>query len=152
VRAECLTGLRRTADAVAVLDRGLAAHPGDPRLLRLRSEAHLAADAPKEAAALLEKAAAADPYDARVRYQLTLAYNGLGRATDAAAEQRRFDAIQKDRTRRTDLEREAMKRPWDAGVRRELAAVCDRLGRPKLAVMWRQAADACPPPGTAVTP
>jgi tetratricopeptide (TPR) repeat protein len=149
LRADCHLGQNRRDEARALLDRALAAHPRSLELLRGRAKLHLAAGEYKEAANLLEQAVAIDRNDLTSRHQLAQAYEALGRPTDAAEQRRLHEQTQKALEELTKLNQEATKRPWDAAVRRRLAQVCQQLGKADLAVMWLEAADACPasPPG-----
>src|SRR5262249_26461801 len=132
-------------EARALLDKALAQHPTDGRLLRLRGQVYLSDRQPEQAATLLEKAVALDAQDPLSRHQLALAYTQLGRSGDAAAQQERVKESRDRMALLTQLSKEAMDKPWDARVRLRLAEVCTQAGRADLAEMWRRAAQACPP-------
>jgi predicted Zn-dependent protease len=114
--------------------------------LRLRARLYLAVPEPQAAAALLERVLVIDPHDYARHYQLAQAYESLQRGEDAA-EQRRLAQQTKDAlVEVTNLVKEAGDKPWDGSVRARLAELCQQLGKPELAVRWRRAAEACPPP------
>ncbi|MFO0799061.1 MAG: tetratricopeptide repeat protein [Gemmataceae bacterium] len=142
-RAEALRGLARRADAVAVADRAIVAHPSDGALRRLRGQLHLDDGNAPAAVLALEAAAARLPADYQTHFLLAQAYTATGRAADATRSATRAEELRKALDRATTLTREAMDRPWDAAVRLELATVTETLGEPKLAALWRAAAAAC---------
>ena len=155
-RAECLWGLRRGAEAGELLDAALARGPAEADLLRLRARIHLADQKPEPAAELLERVVRDHPHDHASRYQLSLAYEGLGRSADAAEQRKLVEKTQAELKRLTDLVHEAGDKPWDGSLRRRAAELCRGLGRPDLAAAWQRAAAACPPapeePPAAPTP
>jgi tetratricopeptide (TPR) repeat protein len=144
LRAECLWGLGRAAEAEALLDEALAAHPRALELLRLRGKLHLDARQPREAVARLEQALQVDRHDHASRYLLAQVYESLGQATAAAEHRRLLQETQEYLKTLTQLSEEATHKPWDAGLRWRMAEVCEQLNKPELAKMWRQAAAACP--------
>jgi tetratricopeptide (TPR) repeat protein len=149
LRAECLYGLGRPGEAARVLDEARSPGVPSPRWLRVRAQVHADAGEMTAAAAFLEKALQIDAHDCPCRYQLALAYERLGRRTEAAEQRRLLEQSQRWFQELSDLSGEAMRKPLDAAVRRRLADVCTRLDKPELAQMWRRAAAACPPEGTA---
>ncbi len=146
LRAECLWGLGRVAEAKALLDKALADVPESVELLRLRAKLHLDAKEPQAAVTLLLQALDIDPQDTSSRYQLVQAYHLLGRTADVAEQQRLLDEIDKRFKEMTRLSREAMEKPWDEAVRLRLADLCEKLQKHDMAQMWRRAAAACPKP------
>jgi Flp pilus assembly protein TadD len=145
LRAEALWGQGKAAATRELLDRALSEHPRCVELLRLRAKVHLAAEEFAQAAALLERVVALERHDHASRYELAKAYEGLGRAADAAEQRRLGKRTQDYLTELTSLTQKAMSSPWDAGLHRRLADLCEKLDRPDLAVMHRKAAEACPP-------
>jgi tetratricopeptide (TPR) repeat protein len=143
VRAECLMGLRETAEARRLLDEGLVAEPRAAALLLLRSRLHLDAGNFEAAAALLERAMDSDPHDPVSRHQLGKAYAGLGRLREADEQQRRSQQIQDDLEKMTRLNQAADAKPWDAAIRQRLAELAHKLGKHAEAAMWEEAAAAC---------
>jgi tetratricopeptide (TPR) repeat protein len=149
LRAECLWGNGDTSTALALLDQVLADKPNEVLPLVLRARIHIGAGEDREAAALLERAVAINPGCADCRYQLALAYRGLGRTRDAAEQQRLADQVVAEQKEMARLNDEANQRPWDAEVRRRLAALCEQRGKPDEAAMWLKAAAACAQAGSA---
>ena len=143
VRAECLRGLGRSREAAELLDGARSADSGAAHH-RLRGQLDQDLRRPAEALLSFERAVARDPFDYQARYLLGQAYAAAGRPDEAAKEFARVETLKKDLDRITDLTHEAMAHPRDAGVRLRLAKVCDDLGKPKLAAMWRRAAQAAP--------
>ena len=143
VRAECLRGLGRSREAAEQLDGAATAESGAAHH-RLRGQLYQDRMRPAEALASFERAVERDPYDYQSHYLLGQAYTEAGRPADAAKESARVETLKKDLDRITELTREAAARPWDADVRLRLARVCEDLGKPKLAAMWRRAAQAAP--------
>ena len=144
VRAECLNGLGRHAEAVALLERVLAARPTSARALRCRALIHVAAGEAAAALPLLEQVLRADPYDFLSRYPLAQALEALNRGAEAADQRRRADQSRDLLAELSRLNKEASARPTDAAVRRRLAGVADQLGKRDMAEMWRRAAALCP--------
>lgn len=149
LRAECLWGAGEASAARALLEQVLADEPDGVPPLLLLARIHIAAGEDREAAAILEKAVAIDPGYTEPHYQLALAYRGLGRAGDAAEQQRIADQITADQKEMARLNQEANDHPWDAEVRRRLALLCEKRGKPDEAAMWLKAALACAQSGPA---
>ncbi|MCI0464235.1 MAG: tetratricopeptide repeat protein [Gemmataceae bacterium] len=152
LRAECLYGLGRSAEAIRVLDQAPNSGPPSPRWLRLRAQLHADAGELRAAADLLQKALDADPHDCPCRYQLAQVYERLGRRPEAAEQRGLLEQSQRLYTQLGDLNQQAIQKPHDAGVRRRLAEVCGQLGKLDLAQMWLRAAAACPPPESPPSP
>jgi len=145
VRAECLWGLRRAAEAGDLLDGALTRYPGEAELLRIRARMHLADQKAQLAADLLERVLREHPHDHTSRYQLSLAYESLGRSADAAEQRRLVNETQAQLKQLTDLVHELGDKPWDGSLRRRAAQLCKELGRHDLAASWLRAAATCPP-------
>jgi tetratricopeptide (TPR) repeat protein len=144
LRGECLWGLGRSSEAQALLDDAIAKFPRAAELLRLRAKIYLGASEVQAAVPLLERAVTLDRNDYAARYLLAQAYQALGRTTDAAEQRRLADQTKESLQQVSDLITRASDKPWDASVRKNLAELCQKLGKPKLAVMWRKAAQCCP--------
>jgi tetratricopeptide (TPR) repeat protein len=145
LRAECLYGVGRGAEAAQDLDPLLAAQPPSPRALRVRAQIHAAAGETGAAAALLEKALQLDSHDHASRYQLVQAYEALGRRKEAAEQRLLLEQTEELLKQLSDLNQEANDKPTDPEIRRRLAKVCASLGKEDLAKMWLRAVAACPP-------
>jgi tetratricopeptide (TPR) repeat protein len=145
LRGECLVGMARTAEAQALLDRGLKEYPVSVKLLQQRAKLYQDAHQSKEAAALLERAIKIDPGDYTGHYLLAQAYESLDLTTQAAEERRISEQIKGYLVEMTRLNEEATNNPWNASIRRRIAEICVKLGRPDQANLWLQAAAACTP-------
>jgi tetratricopeptide (TPR) repeat protein len=144
-RAECLYGQEQITEAKTLLDRAIVDHPTEVELLRLRARLHEDAHELESAAAVLLRIVTLDPHDYKARYQLTLTYERLGRADEAAEQRRLCQQTKNDLAEMERLNEEAINRPWDAAVRRRLAELCHKLDQPEQARMWLRAAEACGP-------
>jgi tetratricopeptide (TPR) repeat protein len=144
-RAEALRGVGRAAEAVELLDRGVARFPAAP-LHRLRGQ--IALDAGDHAGALgpLERAAELAPADYRSHLLLAQVYTAVGRPADAKRAAARAEELRRDLDQITALSRRAIEEPWNGDVRQKLAELSDRLGMPEVARTWRAAAAACAAP------
>ncbi len=145
LRAECLWGLGRTDEAVALLDRVLQADPKLFRALRLRAQFYLLEDRPGDAVPLLEQAVQLDPQDYANRQHLVQAYQQLKDLDRAKEHQRQVQETQHVRTELTQLFQKASERPWDDEVRCDIADQCLKLNRRQEARTALRAALACNP-------
>jgi predicted Zn-dependent protease len=141
LRVEALRGIGRSAEAVAVVDRAMAAHP-DAVFDRLRGQLYLDAGNAKAAIPFLERAARLSPQHYQSHFLLAQAYSAAGRKADAERANARADEIRKSYDLLTALTRAIEARPWDAEVRLRMAEVCEQAGDTEGAAMWRQAAAA----------
>lgn len=144
-RAECLVGLGRHSDALAVLDQAARQQPLSARSQRLRGQIHAAKKEDASAVACLELALQIDAHDCPSRYQLALLHARQGRRQQADENLRLLDQSRKLIQEVSDLNQQAAEKPRDAAVRRRLADLCTRLNKPQLAQMWTKAAESCPP-------
>jgi tetratricopeptide (TPR) repeat protein len=145
LRGDCLYGLGKTAEAEAILGQALQHHPDSTDLLRVRGKILVAAEKPAEAARLFEQALKQDPQDLTSRYQLTLAYELLGRRDEAARHRKLLEQTKEGLVALTKLIQEAGEKPWDAAHQQRLAKMCQQLGRPELASRWLRAASVSAP-------
>jgi tetratricopeptide (TPR) repeat protein len=145
LRGDCLRGLGQTAQANVLLDSALEAHPRSPELLRLRARLYRESGATSREADLLARAVEIDRHDYTSRYQLAHAYEGLGRAADAAEQRRLAEQTKGLLAELAQLQEEALGKPWDAAVRKRLAEICQKLDKPDEARRWLAAAAACGP-------
>jgi tetratricopeptide (TPR) repeat protein len=139
LRGDCLLGLGKPADAVALLDRALQRHPQSTDLLRVRGKLAVALEKPMEAANLFGRLLEHDPQDIGSRYQLGLVYERLGRRDEAAKHLKTVEEIKHGLLELTQLIQQAGEKPWDAAHQQRLAKMCEQLGRPDLARRWVRA-------------
>ena len=85
-KVDCLRALSRSDDAFLLLKEVLAREPENATALRLLAEIHLERRELDPALRLLSKAVRTANDDWRVHYQLSRAYEGLGRHEEARAE------------------------------------------------------------------
>jgi tetratricopeptide (TPR) repeat protein len=142
LRGDCLWGLGKTTEAEALLERSLKRYPRSTDLLRARGKLLMAAQKPEEAARLFERALSQTPHDSTSRYQLTLAYERLGRRAEAARHRQALERTKDGMLALTNLIQKAGDKPWDAVLQQRLAKMCQELGRPELARRWLRAAAA----------
>jgi tetratricopeptide (TPR) repeat protein len=152
LRAQCLWGLARLAEATEVLTRALKANPDLPEALRLRAKMFLAEGKAPEALPLLEKALKVETHDHLSRQLLMQGYKQLGDNARAEQERKLLEQTRATKERLTKLHEYAMLHPWDANVRNQIADLCQKLNLRAEAQMWRQAASACTADQTAKSP
>jgi tetratricopeptide (TPR) repeat protein len=143
LRGEALFGLGRTADVEKLLEGALEDYPKNSTLWSLRGQTALTRNRPDEAVKALERAVELAPGDYRFRFQLANAYRAAQRADDALKQEQRAKELNMILEQLSTISREAMKKPFDAKIRWKLADMCDKINEPKLADMWRKAAQAC---------
>lgn len=142
LRAECLRGVGRRAEAAALADQQLVT-TGEAAFFRIRGQIDMEEGEYPAAVAMLERATRLNPGHYQSHFLLAQAYAGAGRKADAEAANVRADELRRDLDILSALSRQATARPWDPAVRLRLAEVFDRIGKPELAQMWRSAAAAC---------
>jgi tetratricopeptide (TPR) repeat protein len=129
-----------------MLDQALLSYPNSLELLRIRGKIHLTDNDPQTAVEVLQKALRLDRHDYICRYQLSQAYEKLGRKAEAEEHKRILDQTQKDIAELSRLNREVLNSPWDVPKRLRLVELCEKLDKPDLAAIWRKAAAARPAP------
>lgn len=142
LRAEAVWSLGEPQRAEELVAEALRRAPDDRTSLYLRGRMRLAAGDAAGALEPLNRLLTRRPHDYEARYQLSLAYQRLGRTEEAQRETERMQQDFDRYERMTSLSRRAIEAPRDAEVREELAKLCEELDRPELAQMWRAAAAA----------
>jgi tetratricopeptide (TPR) repeat protein len=145
LRAECLDGLGRHAEAVALAEKVLRTHPDLHRAVLLRGKMYLDEDRPRAALPLLEKAVRLDPYDPRGRHQLAAAYELLGDVKRAEEQRQASAKLKAHKDRLVKLHLEAINQPWNDHLRYELAVLFLQVQRVAEARVWLRAAVTCNP-------
>lgn len=140
LRAEAVWSLGESQRAEELVTKALRRTPEDRTSLYLRGRMRLAAGDAAGAVEPLTRLLTRLPHDYEARYQLSLAYQRLGRTEEAQRETERMQQDFARYERMTSLSRQAIEAPRDAEVREELAKLCEELDRPELAQMWRAAA------------
>jgi predicted Zn-dependent protease len=146
LRADCLRNLpNRSAEAVALLEKGLQQDPDNPRFLLLRAQCYLADDQLEKALLLLEKAAQRDPYELKFQTLLVDVYRQLKKDAQADEQKRHLEAVQKERMQLSSLIQESGQQPWNDRLRVEIARLCAKMNNPEQARTWLRAALTCNP-------
>jgi tetratricopeptide (TPR) repeat protein len=142
LRADCLSRLDRTREAVRLLDDTLRRHPRFPTALLLRAKIYRNEDEPRRALPLLERAVTADGYKEieMIRQQLAEVYKELGDPLRAAEQHRLYEEERGLREDQGNWTQEAINRPWDDRIRYQLGLLTLKLSQPREAAMWFKAA------------
>ncbi len=143
LRAESVWSLGDAARAVQLVEDVLMNKPDFVTALKLKARLVEDAGQGEQAVTLLQKVLAAEPFDLDARYQLMQLLGVLGRGSERAVAQVEYDRYRGLQDRLVKLNQQANSDPTAVAPRRELVEVCRALGRPKLADMWRRAADYC---------
>src|SRR5207237_429790 len=86
-------------------------------------------------------AIASEPTSYQAHYRLALCLERAGRSDEAVEQHRKAQTLADLYHELTRLNGESMKNPADPAVPRRAAEVCRQLNRPKLAAVWKRAAD-----------
>src|SRR5262249_39950660 len=82
-----------SAAAQSFVEKALAGDPGDSAALKVAARVYTTLNRPRDAARVLESAAALSPRDASTQYQLYRVWQSLGNATKAAAALNEFERL-----------------------------------------------------------
>ncbi len=132
--------LGRTAEALDLAGRALAADPTNLDALRERARVHLRTGQYPRALQELERAVAAHPRDLQALYMLTLTELRLGLSERAARTQALHQRTRERAALMVRLQGEISRRPMDPEPRRRLAQLAREEGRTDLARGCSQAA------------
>lgn len=143
LRGSCRIGQGDLDAAAKRAARALTLNSAEPKTLLLNAKVAAQRAQWKTVVEFLEPLLNAEPHNAEARYQLAIAYKRLHRDEDFNREIAKKEASEKLFEQLRALTRKATVETYNAEVRDELADVCDKLAKPKLATMWRVAADAC---------
>ena len=141
--SECNWSLGRREQADQLLDKALRLNPKDRSVLFLKARMLIGDGSWEAAIEPLTKISRQNPHDAECQYQLSVAYQRLGRTEEYESAFSQWNESKSLWNRLTELNIQAIQRPGDASVRDGLATICEKLGKHELSAMWRQAADAC---------
>jgi tetratricopeptide (TPR) repeat protein len=135
--AQCLQLEGEEEQAVAVLDKLLAAHPDSFEGLALRGRLEAQRQHPAEAEIQLRKALSHRPADLRTLYILYQCLEQQGKDKEAAAVLKRHKATERDVFRLTELWGQRLeKEPNNPDLLSEVGAILLRLGEGEEAVRW----------------
>lgn len=134
--ARCCRALGQPGEAVACLERLLAASPEHPGALLLRGLVEQDADNLTAALDWMRRAEARDPQGRELAKALATVLRLLGQAEAAQAAAGRSRHIEDDYHRLEAIVAELRQKPNEPGLRREAGAIALRQGRPEEAFRW----------------
>ncbi len=124
------------AEAVRLLDRALVLAPTDSVVLAARTTIELRRGRFESALHYLDLAVKSDPFDRGNRYQRMLTLTRLGRRTEAEAERRTVERLQKEQERFVQISRDLRAKPLDAELRVQAACWLMEHGHEDEAIEW----------------
>lgn len=142
-KAECRWGLGDRDVAADLLKQALARDPGERGALLLSARIALEDSKPQLAIEPLQAVLQRDPNDFNARYQLSMAYQGMGNREAAAAELERMRSSRALLDQLSQLYFQAVQQTRDADVRDKIVELCEKLNKPELARLWRRSAEFC---------
>jgi len=143
--SEALQGLRRQEEAYSKVREAIEL---DPEFFpaRLQEGSLLLYDQRiAEAAAAFEKAVHLAPHSSRAHFQLSQAYQRLGKTDEVARQLELMKEFQAMEIEFSELNGKASEFPNDADLRVRIGQLAQKLGKPELAQMWFRAALALKP-------
>ena len=141
VLAECAFGEGDVAAASSLVEQSLNQAPSNHAVLMLKARIHQQLKQWRQAVEPLEQLLSQDPYDHEARYLLAMTLRHAGDSARSREEMRRMEESQLLRKRAAELYVSAIEDPQNPEHRDHLALICDELGKPRLATMWREAAE-----------
>jgi tetratricopeptide (TPR) repeat protein len=140
MRVECLDGMGRDAEALALVEKAISDNPRNPKIMVLRARIYINNEnKPEKALPLLEKAVQLDPYDPQAQNQLLNVYGQLGMKDQAAKQKKEVEELTRILTTLANLKSKADNAPWDDQPCLELGALFIKIGRMEDARTWLQA-------------
>ncbi|MGK0190235.1 MAG: putative Zn-dependent protease [Verrucomicrobiales bacterium] len=140
---DCHWATNQRMKAKQVWAEAYALEPQSEPVLELGARIYLDQSEPEKAIPLLQRVLSINPHNANSRYSLAMAYRQLGETEEYQQEIQQWRESQKLRTRLSELNVQAMSDLRNAELRDEIADLCEESGKPKLARMWRSAAESC---------
>ncbi len=140
LQAQCLHAQGDPDTARKRIEEALQREPDDLDALQLAATLDLEANLPEAAVQKLEHAVEKHPKQWRVRYQLSRAYQRLGREPQAQTQVQAMQDLRKTWERFTELHRRAITDPDDIETRYQLGLVARELDEVGLARTWLTAA------------
>jgi len=145
LQAECLRGLNRGDEALALAEKATRIDPKNAHAWRLRGQLLVEADRGKEALDLLRTAAELDPADYETHNLLAQIYTRLGNPREAEEQRQLAQQIRSWMDELTRLTREVMQKPRDAGLHKRMAEVYEKMSLPEMAERCRRRAKVLTP-------
>ncbi|MBT6496048.1 MAG: tetratricopeptide repeat protein [Planctomycetaceae bacterium] len=140
---DCHWATNQRKKASQVWTEAYSLEPQSEPVLELGARIYLDQNEPEKAIPLLQRVLVVNPHNANSRYSLAMAYRQLGKTEEYQQEIQQWRDSQKLRTRLSELNVQAMSDLRNAELRDEIADLCEESGKPKLARMWRSAAESC---------
>lgn len=140
LRVECLVGMGRDAEALALAEQALHENPQNSKILVLRARNYINENKPDQSLPLLEQAVRIDPYDLGSQALLMNTYAQLQKKDLADQQKKQVDEVTKIHATMASLRDNANKAPWDDRPCLDLGATLIKIGRPDDARTWLQAA------------
>ncbi len=139
--ARCYNMLDRQAEARALLDAVLAAHPDHGLALRTRGQFALADSQPGRAERWLRQAAASRPGDYQAQWLLFQALAQQNKTAEAQAQKRRAEEVRDRSERLGELSsRKLSEQPLDPALHYEMGVLLLRGGQKELGERWLHSA------------
>jgi tetratricopeptide (TPR) repeat protein len=136
LQARCHYALGDAAQARRLVGEALRMQPSFEDALELSASIAMDSNDPATAVTALEQAVAGNPKHWPLHYQLSRAYQRLGKTAEAEQALATMSDLRTTWERFTELHKQAMRDPDDARVRCTLGEVALELGKPELAVDW----------------
>jgi predicted Zn-dependent protease len=127
-------------EAARILDRLIAAHPGEANSYYHRGRLELARGNAKAALPLLRRSSDLNPSDPEVLYSLLLALREVGTAAEVREAQERLEQCNADLKRVAELARAISASPRDPDLRREMGELFLKNGREQEGISWLKSA------------
>jgi predicted Zn-dependent protease len=143
--ARAYVDLGRRSDARAVLEELLRERPDDPDGSLEQGKLLLDLESASAAEPLLRRAAEAMPFDHHAQFHYAICLGSLNRAEEAAAYQKRGEAIEADAKKLEEALGQTLKTPGDPKPHLEAGRICMRNGREGEGLRWMMGALQCDP-------
>jgi tetratricopeptide (TPR) repeat protein len=138
--ARCLIGLGEEEAGRRMLAQYLDEFPDDPAALAQRGQLELDADRPDEAEPWLRKAAARNPFELDLIYNIARCLDRLGKSEEANSWRERLKKAEADYQRMTNVVKEISNRPHDPALRLEAGLILMRNGQELEGKRWLESA------------
>lgn len=139
LQAESHYGQKDHEAARRLLAETYQLEPNHLQAMQLEAKIDLEEDDPKSAAKVLERAVLHHPNQWRVRYQLSRAYQRLGKRELAEEQIKASDELRELQEQFAKLHEKAMAEPANEETRYKLGLAAIKLGKPGLAQNWFRA-------------
>ncbi|MCX7702002.1 MAG: tetratricopeptide repeat protein [Gemmataceae bacterium] len=134
--ARAMRGLARGSEARVRIDEFLSQHGGTAALYIVRGDLAMDDSQPGDALTWYRRAEAVAPNDEKVLFQIAQALRSLGRADDAQAYEKRWQARRDLTQRLNEAQQRASKNPRDLDARHEAGVSALQLGQESLGLRW----------------